>query len=114
MSENNITVKVSNQTRPEIRHGHNNRDPKVVAKEGHIDLSRPHEIIMDYDSMKSAYDEVFGNSIKKYNERQTRKDRRVVNYLQSVIEDERRCNRKEAKNDNSRKPAYESIFKIGR
>jgi len=114
MLENNIAVKISNQTRPIVHHAHNRREVKVVSKEDHIDMTRPYEIILDYKDLESAYEEVFNNSIKNYNKKQARKDRKIKNYLQTILEDERRCNKKESKKDNSRKPVYESIFKIGK
>ena len=54
--------------RPIIKREHNKRDPKIVSSEKHIDLSRPHETILDCGTLEKCYKQIFDEAVKKYNE----------------------------------------------
>ena len=99
--------------RPIIQHLHNKRDPKIVSSEKHIDLSRTHETILDCGTIEQCYEQIFGEAEKKYNAKQKRKDRRIENYLETILNDKRQGKHKNIKADGSRKPAYEMIIQCG-
>lgn len=99
--------------RPIIQRLHNKRDPKIVSSEKHIDLSRPHETILDCGTIEQCYEQIFGEAVKKYNAKQKRKDRRIENYLETILNDKRQGKHKNIKADGSRKPAYEMIIQLG-
>ena len=99
--------------RPIIQRLHNKRDPKIVGSEKHIDLSRPHETILDCGSLDKCYRQLFDEAREKYNAKQKRKDRRIENYLETILNDKRQGKHKNAKADGSRKPAYEMILQLG-
>lgn len=98
---------------PIIQRLHNMRDPKIVCSEKHIDLSRPHETILDCGTLEKCYEQIFGEAVKNYNARQKRKDRRIENYLKTILNDKRQGKHKNIKADGSRKPAYEMIIQLG-
>ena len=99
--------------RPIIQRLHNKRDPKIVSSEKHIDLSRTHETILDCGTIEQCYEQIFGEAVKKYNAKQKRKDRRIENYLETILNDKRQGKHKNIKADGSRKPAYEMIIQLG-
>lgn len=99
--------------RPIIQRLHNKRDPKIVSSEKHIDLSRTHETILDCGTIEQCYEQIFGETVKKYNAKQKRKDRRIENYLETILNDKRQGKHKNIKADGSRKPAYEMIIQLG-
>lgn len=99
--------------RPIIQRLHNMRDPKIVRSEKHIDLSRPHETIIDCGTLEKCYEHIFGEAVKNYNAKQKRKDRRIENYLEAILNDKRQGKHKNVKADGSRKPAYEMIIQLG-
>lgn len=99
--------------RPIIQRLHNKRDPKIVSSEKHIDLSRPHETILDCGTLEKCYKQIFDEAVKKYNAKQKRKDRRIENYLETILNDKRQGKHKNLKADGSRKPAYEMIIQLG-
>lgn len=99
--------------RPIIQRLHNKRDPKIVSSEKHIDLSRTHETILDCGTLEECYEQIFGEAVKKYNAKQKRKDRRIENYLETILNDKRHGKHKNLKADGSRKAAYEGICQLG-
>lgn len=99
--------------RPIIQRLHNKRDPKIVSSEKHIDLSRPHETILDCGSLDKCCRQIFDEAREKYNAKQKRKDRRIENYLETILNDKRQGKHKNIKADGSRKPAYEMILQLG-
>ena len=118
MENENLTLdfmgyKAMCHCRPIIQRLHNKRDPKIVSSEKHIDLSRPHETILDCGTLEQCYEKIFGDAVKKYNAKQKRKDRRIENYLETILNDKRQGKHKNLKADGSRKPAYEMIIQLG-
>lgn len=53
------------------------------------------------ESIKKVYHELFGEALKKFNERQTRADRRIDNYYEKI------------RNSKQEKPFYEAVVQIG-
>lgn len=94
--------------------GHNIRDPKFVEDKKHIDPAGLYKIYTDMGPIETCYKEIFAKALEEYNSKQTRKSRRIDNYLTHVLQDQRRGTmKKNSKVDNSRKPCYEIIFEIG-
>ena len=99
--------------RPMIQRLHNLRDPRIVGSEKHIDSTRAHETILDCGTIEQCYEKIFGEAVKKYNAKQKRKDRRIENYLKTILNDKRQGKHKNIKADGSRKPAYEMVIQLG-
>lgn len=94
--------------------GHNIRDPKFVEDKVHIDPDGLYKIYTDMGPIEKCYKDIFREALEEYNSKQTRKSRRIDNYLTHVLQDQRRGTmKKNSKVDNSRKPCYEIIFEIG-
>ena len=69
------------------RREHNIRMRTVTDKEEHIDRHGKYEIWHD-EKLSDAYERIFGEAIREYNEKQKRKDRRIdPNYLKTIQED---------------------------
>ena len=79
---------------------HNIRNPKVVSKAEHIDADGEFEIWKD-ETLSHAYHRIFDESLREYNNKQTRSDREIKNYLAHV------------KNDAKKHPVYEMIVEVG-
>ena len=115
-SENEIEFmgyKAMCHCRPNIQRAHNLRNPKIVSSEKHIDPTRLHETILDMGTLEEAYHKIFDKAVADYNAKQKRKDRRIDNYLETILNDKRKGKHKNLKADGSRKPAYEMIIQIG-
>lgn len=93
-----ITVSVHNGTK--VSRAHNIRNRKVTDKEPHIDKNGWYAIWHD-EPLREAYRRIFGQAQEEFNLRQTRNDRRVVDYLSTV--------QKSAKQH----PVYETIITLG-
>lgn len=89
-------VTIATHNGSSVAREHNIRNPKVVSKEDHIDTSRCHEIWHD-ESPRDAYERLFGESVRGYNDKQQRSDRRIKNYYNDVC------------NDAKKHPVYEMI-----
>jgi len=113
MEETYYGVRVSAHCRPKIHREHNNRTMSVVGAEKHIDHNGMHENILDMGDMYECYEKIFGQAVTKYNKTQKRKDRRIENYLDTILNDKRSGKHKNIKVNGSRKAAYEFIFKLG-
>lgn len=79
---------------------HNDRDPKVVAKEKHIDPNGEHETWLHIYS-KEAFKRIFDEALKEYNAKQTDPRRIIKNYFNKI--------NKSAQQH----PCYEVILTIG-
>ena len=62
---------------------HNRRE--ISAKEAHIDEEGIHFSWIDED-ISDAYERIFGEALKEYNEKQKRNDRKIKSYLKNVRE----------------------------
>lgn len=79
---------------------HNIRNEKVVSKESHIDLQGEHETWVD-EKPREAYKRLFGGAVERYNDKQSREDRKITNYYADVCKDAKKH------------PVYEMIISIG-
>lgn len=109
----NESYKAMLHCRPKIIRSHNIRDPKIVMSESHIDLTRPHEILLDLGSIEDSYHIIFDKAVAEYNSKMTRKDRMINDYLDKILSDSRRGKHKNFTADGSRKAAYEMIIQLG-
>ena len=95
--ENEVTISTHNGS--QVARQHNLRNPKVITKEDHIDPNGHFEVWLDEDP-KIAYERLFGEAVKAYNEKQSRPDRKITNYYKQICEDKKK------------KPVYELIIGI--
>lgn len=77
-----------------------NRREKKAEKEAHIDENGIHFSWID-EEITVAYDRLFGEALKEYNEKQKRKDRRIKSYLQNV------------RQNSKLRDVYECIVQVG-
>lgn len=97
---------ISTHARPTVRQGHNRRDPQIVRGEPHIDPNGIHENWLDVDE-ETAFREVFGAAVERYNAKQAREDRKITSYYQQIKAKEleaEQYNRK-VEEENQGKPA---------
>lgn len=76
-----ITISVHNGTK--VSRAHNMRNRKVTDKEPHIDKNGWYAVWHD-EPLRDAYKRLFGKAQEEYNLKQTRNDRRIVDYLSIV------------------------------
>lgn len=76
-----ITISVHNGTK--VSRAHNVRNRKVTDKEPHIDKNGWYAVWHD-EPLRDAYKRLFGKAQEEFNLRQTRNDRRIVDYLSNV------------------------------
>ena len=107
-----LGYKVMMHCRPKLNVLHNARVPRIVNGEEHIDISRPHKTILNCGSLEKCYQQIFDEAVEEYNAKQTRKERKITNYLEHVTNDKRR-GKHNGKADGARKPAYELIMQLG-
>lgn len=81
-----MEVTISTHNGSSVAREHNIRNEKVVSKEAHIDQNGIHETWHD-EKVRDAYKRIFGESVKEYNEKQSRPERRIKNYFNTVQED---------------------------
>lgn len=82
--------------------GHNIRDERYTRKQEHINSSlSANNIAICDEPVRQAYDKIFGQAVQDYNDRQTRKDRRIDCYYNKIKQDKRKH------------PVYECIVQIG-
>lgn len=95
--ENEVTIATHNGS--QVARQHNLRNPKVIAKEDHIDPNGHFEVWLDEDP-KTVYERLFGEAVKAYNAKQKREDRKITDYYKQICE------------DSKKKPVYELIIGI--
>ena len=94
-----MKVTISTHNGSAVAREHNIRNPKVVSKESHIDMERPHETWID-EPIREAYKRLFGKSVEAYNAKQKRSDRKIKSYYKNICDDK------------SKHPVYEMIAGI--
>lgn len=72
-----------------VSRGHNLRKDEIVSKESHIVPDGVHETWYDV-APRQAYERLFGQAVREYNEKQNRADRKITNYYNEVCDDQRR------------------------
>ena len=79
-------VTIATHNGSQAHRDHNIRNEKVTKKESHIDPDGEHEIWKD-EKPREAYKKLFGEAVDRYNEKQTREDRKITNYYADVCKD---------------------------
>jgi len=81
--------------------GHNIRSVTAVVNQVHIEprLTHLNETLVD-ETLANAYKRIFGKAVEEYNDKQTRSDRKIKNYLSKIIKE-------------NRTPVYETIIQVG-
>ncbi|MCR5699794.1 MAG: plasmid recombination protein [Treponemataceae bacterium] len=82
-------VTISTHNGSTVHQAHNVRAEKTVSKEAHIDPNGVHETWI-HESARQAYHRLFDESVKAYNDKQTRKDRHIKNYYSQIEKDEKK------------------------
>lgn len=99
MTENAmITIAVHNGKK--VARQHNLRNRRITDKENHIDSSKPHETWFD-EKPKDAYEHLFGDALRDYNNLQKRNDRKIKDYYNHI-----------RKSGNEESPVYEMIVGV--
>lgn len=102
-----MTMSFSKGNKNETSISHNNRslDPNFnFEKMGHKHIKRDYthlNEVLIHDDIKRVYQEEFGEAVKKYNDKQKRKDRKIKDYYQKV------------KHDKTLHTQYEFIVQVG-
>jgi len=89
---------------------HNARDPKLCRHESHIDLTGDHSargVGVDGMTLRDSYEDIFGEAVREYNERQKRADRKIDSYYDSIAKEEQ-SDKRAAKH-----LVYEAIMTVG-
>lgn len=85
--ENEVTISTHNGS--QVARQHNLRNPKVIAKEDHIDPNGHFEVWKDEDP-KVAYERLFGEAVRAYNAKQPREDRKITDYYGQICQDKKK------------------------
>lgn len=85
--ENEVTISTHNGS--QVARQHNLRNPKVIAKEDHIDPDGHFEVWKDEDP-RTAYKRIFDEAVQAYNAKQTRDDRKITDYYGQICEDKKK------------------------
>lgn len=92
-----VTISTHNGSSVAIEHNIRNR--KVTDAEAHIDRNGVHET-WQHEPIRRAYNRLFGEAVRAYNENQERPERRISNYYRDICHDEKKH------------PVYEMIIGI--
>lgn len=82
-----VTISTHNGTA--VAREHNIRNKKVVNKENHIDPNGIHETWID-EPIRQAYERLFGESVRNYNNKQARADRKIDSYYNTICKDKKK------------------------
>lgn len=82
-----VTISTHNGTA--VAREHNIRNKKVISKENHIDPNGIHETWID-EPIRQAYERLFGESVRNYNNKQTRADRKIDSYYNTICKDKKK------------------------
>lgn len=82
-----------------LSQAHNIRDPKVTAKEPHIDPNGSHETLI-HEDVESAYKRLFDDALQEYNNKQKKPCRRIASYYEHI------------KNSKEHHAVYEAIIGV--
>lgn len=83
-----VSAQLDKGNAKEYNRDHNNRVPESIRGKDHIDPLGVHESWID-EAAKDAYERIFGESTRRYNARQTRKDRQYRSYMTELKRDGR-------------------------
>lgn len=84
-----MVVTIATHNGSQAHREHNIRTEKVVSKEAHINPDGVSEIWKDV-KVRDAYERLFAPAVERYNEKQTREDRKIKNYYNNVCKDAKR------------------------
>lgn len=93
-------VTISTHNGSAAHRSHNIREPRTVDKQEHIDKNGHYEIWRD-EPPRQAYKRLFDKSVKEYNDKQTRQDRKITDYYKQVCQSQ------------TQHPVYEMIVAVG-
>lgn len=93
-------ITISTHNGSQAHRGHNVRDERAIKNQTHIDREKGIEIWKD-EKPRDAYERLFGQAVKDYNEKQTRADRRIDDYYNKIHESKKQH------------PVYEMIVQVG-
>lgn len=82
-----VTISTHNGT--VVAREHNIRNKKVVSKKKHLNLDGIHETWID-EPIWQAYERLFEESVKNYNDKQTRADRKIDSYYHSICKNKKK------------------------
>lgn len=77
---------------------HNNREEKEVRKKknDHIDKEKINDnVYLKQESIEEVFDKIFGDALEKYNNKQTRNDRKIPNYYEHIKNSKREIEQRE-------------------
>lgn len=89
---------------------HNARDPELCKNEKHIDMKGDHSaggVGVKGVSLRDRYEDIFGEAVREYNERQKRADRKIDSYYDKIAKEERSGKK------GSKHLVYEAIMTVG-
>ena len=81
------TIATHNGSR--VARDHNIRNEKVISKEKHIRADGLHEIWVD-EKPQEAYERLFSEAVRKYNEKQNRQERQIKDYYKQIQDDKKK------------------------
>ena len=93
-------ITISTHNGSAAHRAHNIRDERAIKNQDHIDRNGEFEIWRD-ENPKDAYERIFGEALKEYNDKQSRADRKIDDYYNHI---------KESKQQH---PVYEIITQVG-
>lgn len=100
MKKGDDKITISTHLGSAAHQAHNNREERVVSKEPHIDRDGIHETWI-HEPVRHAYDRLFGQAVKEYNENQSRDDRKIDSYYNKI------------RDSKQQHPCYELIVQVG-
>lgn len=86
--DNEKEVTISTHNGSQYRREHNRRNPRVILQEDHIDPEGHFEVWLDKDP-REVYEQIFGQAVKDYNEKQPRADRKIDDYYGKICKSEK-------------------------
>lgn len=81
-----MLVTIATHNGSDVKIEHNVRNPKTILKENHIDPDGHHEV-WRHEKLREAYERIFGDAVKRYNEKQKRDDRKIKSYFNKIKDD---------------------------
>lgn len=79
-------VTISTHNGSSVAREHNLRNRNVTDKEAHIEPNGTYEIWLD-EKPREAYERIFGKALADYNAKQTRSDRKIKSYYNTIKQD---------------------------
>ena len=105
-----MTVTTSFHMGTTVSFRHNARDPELCKNEKHIDMKGEHSaggVGVKGVSLRDCYEDIFGEAVREYNERQKRADRKIDSYYDKIAKEERSGKK------GSKHLVYEAIMTVG-